>query len=160
MLASRTLTDIWLEGDHYKWRAMRANGLAEKFCSGNAAPYEKFGAWAQTVPRTLRNPLYHWTHLELSRYFGIIELLDESSAAEIWAAANAKLHGEEMTPQGILRKFRVVALCTTDDPADTLEAHQKIRTTALHDARIPHLPSRWRVARERARVHSTNGRTA
>ena len=66
-----TLTDIWLEGDHYKWRAMRANGFAEKFCSGNATPHEKFGAWAKTVPRTLRNPLYHWTHLELSRYFGI-----------------------------------------------------------------------------------------
>ncbi|MGA8409448.1 MAG: glucuronate isomerase [Candidatus Acidiferrales bacterium] len=133
----QTLADIWLEGDHYKWRAMRASGIAEKFCSGDAAPQEKFMAWAKTVPRTLRNPLYHWTHLELNRYFGIQELLDESSAAEIWRNANAALQSEEMTPQGILRKFRVVALCTTDDPTDSLEAHEKIRKSGSQPPVFP-----------------------
>jgi len=80
----RNLAEIWLEGDHYKWRAMRAVGMAEKYCSGDASPYEKFLAWARTVPNTLRNPLYHWTHLELLRYFGIDQLLDESTAAWLW----------------------------------------------------------------------------
>ncbi|MGC1968985.1 MAG: glucuronate isomerase [Candidatus Acidiferrales bacterium] len=136
-LRFETLTDIWLEGDDYKWRAMRANGFAESFCSGKATPYEKFEAWAKTVPRTLRNPLYHWTHLELSRYFGIDRLLDESSAAEIWAKANAALSRDEMTPQGILRKFRVVALCTTDDPTNSLEAHHKIARAAMQSRVLP-----------------------
>ncbi|MFZ3380623.1 MAG: glucuronate isomerase [Candidatus Acidiferrales bacterium] len=132
-----SLTDIWLVGDHYKWRAMRSNGIAEKYCSGNATGYEKFAAWAQTVPRALRNPLYHWTHLELSRYFGIQQLLDESSAAAIWNSANALLDSEEMTPQGILRKFRVAALCTTDDPTDSLEAHKKIKTSGIKTLVLP-----------------------
>src|SRR5512143_2771750 len=83
------LFEIWLEGDHYKWRAMRANGIAERYCTGDAAPYDKFLAWARTVPYTLRNPLYHWTHLELRRYFGITNLLDENSAPSIWERANA-----------------------------------------------------------------------
>jgi glucuronate isomerase len=133
----QTLTDIWLEGDHYKWRAMRANGVAEKYCSGNATAYEKFEAWAKTVPRTLRNPLHHWTHLELSRYFGIDQLLDKSSAAAIWRTANALLPSAEMTPQGILRKFRVIVQCTTDDPTDSLEAHMKIRSSALKTLVLP-----------------------
>jgi glucuronate isomerase len=133
----QTLTDIWLEGDHYKWRAMRASGLAEEYCSGNATAYEKFEAWAKTVPRTVRNPLYHWTHLELSRYFGIDQLLDESSAAAIWKNANASLQGEDMTPQGILRKFRVLVQCTTDDPTDSLEAHMKIRSSSLKTLVLP-----------------------
>jgi len=118
------LFEIWLEGDHYKWRAMRANGVAERFCTGDAAPYEKFLAWARTVPYTLRNPLYQWTHLELRRYFGIAELLDESSAPLIWERANAAL--EQLTAQEILRKFRVEALCTTDDPVDDLRFHYQI----------------------------------
>jgi glucuronate isomerase len=80
----KNLFEIWLEGDHYKWRAMRANGVAEEFITGAADPFAKFKAWAATVPHTLRNPLYHWTHLELKRYFGIDELLDEASAARIW----------------------------------------------------------------------------
>jgi glucuronate isomerase len=133
----KTLTDIWLEGDHYKWRAMRANGFAEQYCSGDAGAYEKFEAWAKTVPRTLRNPLYHWTHLELSRYFGIDRLLDQSSAAEIWNSANAMLSHEEMTPQGILRKFSVVALCTTNDPTDSLDAHRKIKECGLKTQVFP-----------------------
>src|ERR1700678_4082143 len=109
------LCEIWLEGDHYKWRAMRANGVAEKFCTGAAAPVDKFRAWAATVPHTLRNPLYHWTHLELKRYFGIDELLDEKSAARIWNLANEQLATPELSTQGILKKFKVTALCTTDD---------------------------------------------
>ncbi len=133
----KTLTETWLDGDHYKWRAMRANGFGERYCSGDATAYEKFEAWAATVPRTLRNPLYHWTHLELSRYFGIERLLDESSAAEIWKSANTLLGREEMAPQGILRKFRVAALCTTDDPTDSLESHRKIRDSGLKTLVFP-----------------------
>ena len=125
----RNLFEIWLEGDHYKWRAMRANGVEERYCTGDADPYEKFAAWAKTVPHTLRNPLYHWTHLELKRYFGIDELLDEHSAARIWEQANALLAQEELRAQGILKKFRVTALCTTDDPADDLSCHQAIRAS-------------------------------
>lgn len=123
------LFEIWLEGDHYKWRAMRANGVAERYCTGDAAPYEKFLAWARTVPHTLRNPLYHWTHLELQRYFGINELLDETSAPSIWDRANAAL--EKLTVHEILKKFRVELLCTTDDPVDDLRWHRQIAKSNL-----------------------------
>ncbi len=127
----KDLTEIWLEGDHYKWRAMRANGVAERFCTGDASPVEKFQAWAATVPYTLRNPLYHWTHLELKRYFGIEELLDERSAARIWDLANSLLSDPELRAHGILKRFGVTALCTTDDPADDLTCHQAIRASGL-----------------------------
>lgn len=122
----RNLFEIWLEGDHYKWRAMRSNGVAEKYCTGNAEPFAKFQAWAATVPNTLRNPLYHWTHLELKRYFGIDELLDESTAARIWNKANEQLTSPALTTQGILKKFNVSALCTTDDPIDDLRYHESL----------------------------------
>jgi glucuronate isomerase len=125
------LFEIWLEGDHYKWRAMRANGVDERFCTGNATPREKFDAWAATVPNTLRNPLYHWTHLELKRYFGIDELLDASSAPRIWEQANAALAGPELTAKGILKKFHVKAVCTTDDPTDDLASHKAIAASGL-----------------------------
>jgi len=115
---------IWLEGDHYKWRAMRANGVDERFCTGDASPYEKFMAWARTVPYTLRNPLYHWSHLELKRYFGIDTLLNENTAPAIWEQANAQLADPAFSAQGILRSFNVDVVCTTDDPADDLAAHQ------------------------------------
>ena len=127
----RSITEIWLEGDHYKWRAMRANGVPERFCTGDAAPYDKFLAWAATVPKCLRNPLYHWTHLELRRYFGIEELLDERSAPAIWKAANEKLQSDELSAHGILRKFDVRAVCTTDDPADPLDHHAAIAASGL-----------------------------
>jgi glucuronate isomerase len=127
----KNLYEIWLGGDHYKWRAMRSNGVAEKYCTGDAEPFEKFRAWAATVPHTLRNPLYHWTHLELSRYFGIDELLDEESAARIWKEANRQLATPALSAHGILKKFRVTALCTTDDPADDLRAHEKIAVSGL-----------------------------
>jgi glucuronate isomerase len=118
------LFEIWLAGDHYKWRAMRSNGVAEQWVTGNASPYDKFLAWARTVPQTLRNPLYHWTHLELKRYFGITELLNEKSAEKIWNQANVKLATPALTTQGILKKFKVRVVCTTDDPADNLEYHR------------------------------------
>lgn len=120
------LSQIWLEGDHYKWRAMRANGIDERFCTGDAAPYEKFLAWARTVPATLRNPLYHWTHLELRRYFDIGELLDERSAKAIWGKANAMLATPGLSVRGMIRKFRILALCTSDDPCDDLCHHKAI----------------------------------
>ena len=124
------LYEIWLEGEHYKWRAMRANGVAERYITGGASPYDKFLAWARTVPCTLRNPLYHWTHLELQRYFGIHDLLDEKSAPAIWERANAAL-AQELTTHGILTKFRVEVVCTTDDPTDDLRHHQAIANSAV-----------------------------
>jgi glucuronate isomerase len=130
------LFEIWLEGDHYKWRAMRANGIAEKYITGDATPYEKFLAWARTVPYTLRNPLYHWTHLELQRYFGISELLDEKSAPSIWERANAALTGG-LTAHAILQKFRVGVVCTTDDPADDLRHHEAIAKSNLATRMFP-----------------------
>src|SRR2546423_12796046 len=131
------LAEVWLEGDHYKWRAMRANGVAERFITGDADPYAKFQAWAATVPHTLRNPLYHWTHLELKRYFGIDELLDEESAARIWKKANAQLTGGELTTQGILKKFKVTHVCTTDDPTDDLRYHQMLAASAAPARVLP-----------------------
>ena len=123
------LFEIWLEGDHYKWRAMRANGVPEKYITGDATPYEKFLAWARTVPYTLRNPLYHWTHLELQRYFGIHELLDETTAPAIWERANAVL--QTLTTHAILQKFNVEVVCTTDDPTDDLRHHRAIAQSNL-----------------------------
>jgi len=122
----QNLFEIWLEGDHYKWRAMRSNGIPEELCTGNAAPYDKFLAFARTVPHTLRNPIYHWTHLELKRYFGIDTLLDEHTAPEIWARANEQLATPERSARGILRAWKIRALCTTDDPADDLVWHRAI----------------------------------
>jgi glucuronate isomerase len=131
------LFEIWLEGDHYKWRAMRANGVDEELCTGSRDPYEKFLAWARTVPRTLRNPLYHWTHLELKRYFGIDELLDESTAPRIWEIANERLTGGGLSAWGILRKFNVRALCTTDDPVDDLRWHRQLQGSACPAKVLP-----------------------
>jgi glucuronate isomerase len=124
------LAEVWLAGDHYKWRAMRANGVAEDFCTGTASPWEKFLAYARTVPRLIRNPLFHWTHLELKNYFGITALLNEETASAIWEQANARLAETDMTTRGILRSSRVVAVCTTDDPADSLEHHRRLRDDA------------------------------
>ena len=123
------LFEIWLEGDHYKWRAMRANGAPEKYITGDATPYEKFLAWARTVPYTLRNPLYHWTHLELQRYFDIHELLDETTAPAIWERANAAL--QTLTTHAVLQKFNVEVVCTTDDPTDDLRHHQAVAQSNL-----------------------------
>jgi len=125
----RNLYEIWLAGDHYKWRAMRSNGVAEKFCTGDASDWEKFFAFAKTVPATLRNPIYHWTHLELKRFFGITDLLDESTAKQIWDDANRQL--AQMPVHKILESNRVAVICTTDDPTESLEHHRTIRASQL-----------------------------
>jgi glucuronate isomerase len=120
------ITQAWLYGDHYKWRAMRTNGINEKFCTGNASDVEKFEQWAATVPYTLRNPLYHWTHLELQRYFNIDKILNANTARDIYEEATAKLQTKEYSVRGLLTKMNVKTLCTTDDPIDNLAHHKKI----------------------------------
>ncbi len=120
------ITEIWLGGDHYKWRAMRGNGVPEEYITGNRSSWEKFQKWAETVPYTLRNPLYHWTHLELSRAFGIDKILKPETAREIYEECNAKLATEEFRAQGLIRKFNVSVVCTTDDPVDDLRWHKQI----------------------------------
>jgi glucuronate isomerase len=131
------LCEIWLEDDHYKWRAMRANGIAEEFCTGKASPHRKFLAWARTVPFTLRNPLYHWTHLELKRYFNIGTLLDENTAQVIWEEANAQLQQPRLLVHGILKEFDVRVVCTSDDPTDNLEHHRAIASSGLQCVVLP-----------------------
>ena len=119
------LSEIWLAGDHYKWRAMRANGVGEEFCTGDASDWEKFEKWAETVPYLLGNQLYPWTHLELSRYFGNSDtLLSPDTAAEVWERANAILAEPGFSARGIRRRMNVKLLCTTDDPVDSLEHHR------------------------------------
>lgn len=131
------ITQVWLYGDHYKWRAMRANGVDERYCTGDAGDREKFEKWAETVPCTLRNPLYHWTHLELKRYFGIEKLLDPSTAGEIWDTCNAKLQTPAYSVRNLLRMSRVHTLCTTDDPVDSLEHHRHIRESGFEIRVLP-----------------------
>jgi glucuronate isomerase len=122
------LTQVWLYGDHYKWRAMRTNGISERYCTGDTSDWEKFEKWAQTVPYTLRNPLYHWTHLELKRYFGICgKLLGPDTAKEIYDACGEMLRTPEYSVRSLLRKMNVKIVCTTDDPIDSLEHHIKIK---------------------------------
>ena len=121
-----TITQIWLYGDHYKWRAMRANGISENYCSGNANDEEKFLKWAETVPYTMRNPLFHWAHLELRRYFNIDRLLNPDSAKVIYKTCNTLLNTDGFSTKNLLRKMNVEIVCTTDDPIDTLEYHKKI----------------------------------
>src|SRR5580698_2226432 len=123
------LFELWLAGDHYKWRAMRANAVAERSITGDASPYEKFQAWSATVPRCLRNPLYHWTHLELKRYFGVDTLLNGKSAEKIWKQANSRLG--KMRVHDLLTMSKVAVVCTTDDPADSLDLHAKIKASKL-----------------------------
>jgi glucuronate isomerase len=126
------LTEIWLRGDHYKWRAMRMNGIDESFITGDKNDWEKFQKWSETVPYTLRNPLYHWTHLELQRYFGIHEILNAKTAKEIFEHCNQKLQTSEFRVHGLLKKMNVGFICTTDDPTDSLEHHRVIQKTGLN----------------------------
>ena len=121
-----TITELWLGGDHYKWRALRANGIPEEYITGNAPDREKFRMWAKTLPYTMRNPLYHWTQLELKRYFGIDDLLCEENADEIYDKCNAMLAQPEFSVKSLLLKMKVEVLCTTDDPIDSLEYHKQI----------------------------------
>ena len=120
------LTDIWLRGDHYKWRAMRANGVSEDLITGDASDREKFQAWAETVPYTIGNPLYQWTHLELRRYYGITDILDGDTAQSVWDRANEIIRSPEGSTQAILREMNVKLVCTTDDPSDSLEHHAAV----------------------------------
>jgi len=121
------LTEIWLKGDHYKWRAMRANGINEQYITGAKTDWEKFEHWAATVPYTLRNPLYHWTHLELQRYFNVYDVLSPKTAKAIYDGCTQKLQSPEYSVQNIISKMNVEVICTTDDPIDNLEYHQKIK---------------------------------
>ncbi|TDW96431.1 glucuronate isomerase [Dinghuibacter silviterrae] len=121
------LTQAWLYGDHYKWRAMRTHGVEERFCTGDASDWEKFEQWAATVPYTLRNPLYHWTHLELLRYFGVEELLSPSSARRIYDHCSELLRCENHSVRHLLEKMKVEIICTTDDPVDSLGYHDELR---------------------------------
>jgi glucuronate isomerase len=131
------LTQIWLYGDHYKWRAMRTNGVNESYVTGSKSDFEKFQKWAETVPYTLRNPLYHWTHLELQRYFDVYELLDGNSAKKIYDECSAKLQTKEYSVRNLLRKMNVKVVCTTDDPTDSLEYHQKIKADGFEVEVLP-----------------------
>jgi glucuronate isomerase len=127
----------WLEGDHYKWRAMRADGVAEALITGAASPREKFQAWAETVPHTLRNPLFHWTHLELRRHFGIDDLLDGGSAERVWQETGRQLAQGDLTARGILRRMQVAVVGTTDDPADSLDWHARIAAEGITTRVVP-----------------------
>ncbi|RYZ92647.1 MAG: glucuronate isomerase, partial [Sphingobacteriaceae bacterium] len=131
------LTDIWLRGDHYKWRAMRANGVNEEFITGNKSDWEKFEKWAETVPYTLRNPLYHWTHLELQRYFDVYDILSPKTARKIYDECTAKLQTSEYSVQRLIEKMNVKVICTTDDPLDSLEHHQRIKQSGWKVAVMP-----------------------
>jgi glucuronate isomerase len=131
------LTQIWLYGDHYKWRAMRTNGVDEAYVTGDKTDFEKFEKWADTVPYTLRNPLYHWTHLELQRYFDVHELLNPKSAKRIYDVCTQKLQTKEYSVRNLLRKMNVRVVCTTDDPADSLEYHRKIKEEAFEIKVLP-----------------------
>lgn len=123
----RNMTDIWLSRDHYKWRAMRWLGVEEHLITGEASDKDKFLAWARCVPQTVGNPLYHWTHLELTRYFGVTELLSADNAETVWERCNERLQDDSMRTCGILKRFDVKVVCTTDDPADSLDDHRAIR---------------------------------
>lgn len=132
------LTQAWLYGDHYKWRAMRTNGVDESYCTGDRPDWEKFQKWAETVPYTLRNPLYHWTHLELQRYFDITDIVSSRTARNIYETCSAKLQTKEYSVRNLLRKMNVRTVCTTDDPVDTLEFHAQLKQDGFE---IPILPA-------------------
>jgi glucuronate isomerase len=131
------LTQVWLYGDHYKWRAMRANGIPEEYITGNRSDWEKFEKWAETVPYTLRNPLYHWTHLELQRYFDIYDILSPATARKIYDECTAKLQTPEYSVRNLLRKMNVLTVATTDDPTDDLSYHQQIKADGFEVKILP-----------------------
>lgn len=136
-----TITQVWLGGDHYKWRQMRSNGVDEKYITGDATDREKFQKWAETMPKLIGNPLYHWSHLELQRYFGYTGYLNGDTAEEVWNLCNAKLQEDSMTVRNLIRQSNVTLICTTDDPVDTLEWHQKIAADDTFEVQV--LPA-WR----------------
>ena len=131
------ITELWLGGDHYKWRAMRSNGVDEKYITGDASDWEKFQKWAETMPYCMRNPLYHWTHLELRTAFGIDKLLNAATAREIYDECNEKLQSPEFSARGLMRRYNVKVVCTTDDPADTLEHHIATKASGFEVKVLP-----------------------
>ena len=134
----KSITELWLGGDHYKWRAMRTNGVDEKYCTGkDTSDWEKFEKWAETVPYTFRNPLYHWTHLELKTAFGITKLLSPKTAREIYDECNEKLKQPEYSARGLMRRYNVECVCTTDDPIDDLRYHKQTRESGFEIKMIP-----------------------
>ncbi|AQQ72295.1 Uronate isomerase [Limihaloglobus sulfuriphilus] len=133
----QNISEVWLHGDHYKWRAMRSNGVEEKFCTGNASDWEKFQAWAATVPCTLRNPLYHWTHLELKNTFGIDKLLNPDTAREIYDKCSEMLRSSEFSCRSLIRRANVRVICTTDDPVDGLGSHKRIKESGFEAKVLP-----------------------
>ena len=135
------ITQVWLGGDHYKWRQMRSNGVDERYITGDASDREKFQAWAETMPKLIGNPLYHWSHLELRRYFGYEGYLNGDTAEEVWNLCNAKLQDDSMTVRNIIKQSGVTLICTTDDPVDSLEWHKKIAEDPTFDVQV--LPA-WR----------------
>ncbi len=132
-----TLSQIWLGGDHYKWRAMRTNGVSEEYCTGKAGDWEKFEKWAETLPNCLRNPLYHWSHLELTRYFGIRDLLSPANARSVYDRANRRLAESDFSARGLIRRSNVAVICTTDDPVDDLAHHRRIREDGFATKVLP-----------------------
>lgn len=150
------LGQLWLEGDHYKWRAMRTNGVEEKYCTGKeTSDWEKFEKWAETVPYTMRNPLYHWTHLELKSAFGVEKLLNPETAREIYDVCTEKLRTPEYSARGLMQHFNVKVVCTTDDPADSLEHHLSLKNEGFG---IKILPT-WRPDKAMAVEHPAAYRT-
>ena len=135
------ITQVWLGGDHYKWRQMRSNGVEEKYITGDASDREKFQKWAETLPKLIGNPLYHWSHLELQKYFGYTGYLNGDTAEEVWNLCNAKLQEDSMSVRNIIRQSNVTLICTTDDPVDSLEWHKKIAADTTFDVQV--LPA-WR----------------
>ena len=150
----KNITQIWLYGDHYKWRGMRTNGVGENFCTGNASDWEKFEKWAETVPYTLRNPLFHWTHLELKKFFGIEKVLSPATAKEIWDECNAKLQTPEYSVKNIIRMANVHTICTTDDPIDSLEHHQKIKADGFEVGVLPAWRPEKAMAVEKSKLYN------
>ena len=135
------ITQVWLGGDHYKWRQMRSNGVEEKYITGDASDREKFQKWAETLEKAIGNPLYHWSHLELQRYFGYYGALNGETAEEVWNLCNAKLQEDGMSARNLIRQSNVTLVCTTDDPVDSLEWHEKIAADESFEVRV--LPA-WR----------------
>ena len=152
----RSITEVWLGGDHYKWRAMRSNGVPEKYCTGkDTSDWEKFEKWAETVPYTFRNPLYHWTHLELKTAFGINKRLNPETAREIFDECNDKLANDpSLTPWGLLNKYNVETVCTTDDPIDDLHYHSIVAKSELKTRMLP----AWRPDKAMAPENAQNFR--
>ena len=140
-LRYETITQVWLGGDHYKWRQMRSNGVEERYITGDASDREKFQKWAETLPKLIGNPLYHWSHLELQRYFGYTGYLNGDTAEEVWNLCNAKLQEDSMTVRNIIRQSNVKLICTTDDPIDSLEWHKKLAADDSFEVQV--LPA-WR----------------